>query len=75
MLHLQSPITTHEPPSVLFRSFTVLTQQPLNKHNTFYNHCTVSSHMYWGANFNCEAPSCVCSLYRTACSLCCALEI
>jgi len=75
MLHLQSPITTHEPPSVLFRNFTVLTQQQLNKHNTFYNHCTVSSHMYWDANFNCEAPSCFCSFYRAACSLCCALEI
>jgi len=36
MLHLRSPITIQEPPSVSFRPFTVLTQQQLNKHNTFY---------------------------------------
>ena len=75
MLHLQSAITTHEPPSVSFRRFTVLPQQQLNKHSTFYKHCTASSHMYWDAHFNCEAPSCVYSFHRAAFSLWCALEI
>ena len=32
MHHLQFPITIHEPPYASFRCFTVLTQQPVNKH-------------------------------------------
>ena len=53
-INVSSPITIHEPPFVSFRHFNVLTQQQLNKHNTFYKHCTVSSHMYWDAYCNCE---------------------